>query len=152
MSPRKLQVGVAVCVALAVVVLFFIASNPFGMSGMIGTNTSQPQGQLVAQDAIVGSGATAQTGDTITVNYTGRLQTGVVFDSSVGKTPYTFVLGAGNVIPGWDLGLTGMKVGGKRLLVIPSDLAYGPTGYGPIPPNSTLIFEVELVSVEPAGQ
>lgn len=103
-------------------------------------------GQLVVQDEVVGTGQEVQPGDTLTVNYTGKLQDGTVFDTSVGGQPISFVLGAGQVIPGWDQGLMGMKVGGKRLLIIPPSLAYGSQGVGPIPPNATLTFEVEVLS------
>jgi FKBP-type peptidyl-prolyl cis-trans isomerase len=84
----------------------------------------------------------------LTVNYTGRLLTGAQFDSTAGRGPFSFTLGAGEVIKGWDEGLTGMKVGGTRELVIPSYLGYGDTGQGSIPPNATLVFEVELLDVE----
>ncbi len=104
--------------------------------------------QLVAQDEVVGTGDTAMAGDTITVDYTGRLQDGTVFDTSIGKAPFTFQLGAGQVIAGWDQGVQGMKVGGKRILIIPPTLAYGANDYGPIPGNSTLVFEVTLKSVK----
>jgi len=103
---------------------------------------------LLMQDEVIGTGKTAAVGDVVSVHYTGMFQDGTVFDSSIGNAPYTFILGAGRVIPGWDQGLQGMQVGGKRVLVIPPDLAYGPEGYGPIPPNSTLIFEVELVAIQ----
>lgn len=102
---------------------------------------------LVVQDEVIGTGAEATAGQVITVNYTGKLQNGTVFDSSVGREPFTFTLGIGQVIKGWDQGVQGMKVGGKRLLIIPANLAYGPNDYGPIPGNSTLIFEVELLKV-----
>jgi len=155
MQSHKLQVGIAVVVALAVVALFFAFSNPFtSTSSMTADNVSLSQtpanndGQsLVVQDEVVGTGAEATAGQTITVNYTGKLQNGTVFDSSVGKQPFTFTLGVGQVIKGWDQGVQGMKVGGKRLLIIPAPLAYGPNDYGPIPGNSTLIFEVELLKV-----
>ncbi len=101
------------------------------------------------QDEVVGTGAAAQTGDILTVNYTGKLANGTVFDTSVGKTPFQFTLG-GNVIPGWNQGLVGMKVGGKRILIVPPSLAYGSSDYGPIPGNSTLTFEVELLNVATA--
>ncbi len=123
-------------------------------SNVLGSAASNPQlsadntAQLVAQDEAVGTGAEAALGSTITVNYTGKFQNGTVFDTSVGKQPFTFQLGAGQVIPGWDQGLQGMKVGGKRLLIIPSSLGYGSQDYGPIPGNSTLIFEVELLNVQ----
>lgn len=110
--------------------------------------SGQTQGDLVAQDEVVGTGADAQAGDTITVNYTGKFQNGTVFDTSVGKQPFTFTLGAGQVIQGWDLGVAGMKVGGKRLLIVGPSLGYGSQDYGPIPGNSTLVFEVELLKIE----
>jgi FKBP-type peptidyl-prolyl cis-trans isomerase FkpA len=105
-------------------------------------------------DLVVGTGATATTGRIVTVNYTGWLydesrpeQKGSQFDTSIGRGPYSFPLGVGQVIRGWDQGVPGMQVGGKRRLVIPPDLAYGSSGNGPIPPNATLIFEVELLAV-----
>jgi len=101
------------------------------------------------EDTQPGTGAAAKDGDQITVNYTGKLQDGTVFDTSVGKTPFEFTLGGGQVIPGWDQGLLGMKVGGKRTLTIPPSLAYGEQGAGStIPPNATLIFDVELISIK----
>ncbi|MBU1203257.1 FKBP-type peptidyl-prolyl cis-trans isomerase [Patescibacteria group bacterium] len=86
-------------------------------------------------------------GDNITVDYTGTLEDGTQFDSSVGKDPFTFTIGEGQVIQGWDQGLIGMKVGEERKLTIPSDLAYGSYGSGSIPPNATLIFTVKLISI-----
>ena len=106
-------------------------------------------------DLIVGTGDTAVNGKTLTVNYTGWFYSetaadhkGTQFDTSVGRGPFTFVLGNGAVIKGWDQGLVGMKVGGRRELVLPPDLAYGAAGYGQIPGNSTLLFDVDLVSVQ----
>src|SRR5438128_2545385 len=146
---KQIITGVAVAAALAVVALFFVFGNPFdAVSGnplAAGTGAAAPEQQLVAQDETVGSGAAAMPGDTVTVNYTGKFQNGTVFDTSIGKTPFTFKLGTGAVIPGWDQGLPGMKQGGKRLLIVPPSLGYGGKDYGPIPANSTLIFEVELV-------
>lgn len=96
-----------------------------------------------------GTGAAAETGKTVSVHYTGWLTNGEKFDSSVDRgEPFEFRLGAGDVIPGWDEGVKGMKVGEKRRLEIPPDQAYGPQGVGPIPPNATLIFEVELLEVK----
>lgn len=95
-----------------------------------------------------GSGAEAHSGHTVTVHYTGWLENGTKFDSSVDRgRPFEFELGQGQVIPGWDEGVKGMRVGEKRKLIIPANLAYGPSGRGKIPPNSTLIFDVELLGV-----
>ncbi len=146
MSPRNIQVGIAVAAALAVVTVFFIF-NPFATVQQNSEQASTGSSQLVVQDVSIGTGEVAAAGDTVSVNYTGKLANGTVFDTSVGKTPIQFVLGTGRVIPGWDQGLQGMKVGGKRTLIIPPSLAYGPNDYGPIPGNSTLTFEVELVGV-----
>ena len=96
-----------------------------------------------------GGGEAAQAGNNVSVHYTGWLTDGTKFDSSVDRNqPFQFPLGAGRVIAGWDEGVCGMKVGGKRKLTIPSDLGYGPTGAGGvIPPNATLVFEVELLEI-----
>jgi FKBP-type peptidyl-prolyl cis-trans isomerase FkpA len=106
-------------------------------------------------DLRLGSGDEAVTGKVLTVTYTGWLydtsqisQKGATVDSSVGGDPFTFTLGAGSVIAGWDLGLVGMKAGGLRRLVIPPSLGYGQSRVGPIPPNTTLLFEVELLDVK----
>lgn len=106
--------------------------------------------ELKKEDTKVGTGAEAVTGKTVSVHYTGFLTDGKKFDSSVDRgQPFTFQLGAGQVIPGWDQGVQGMKVGGKRKLTIPSALAYGEQGAGNvIPPNATLVFDVELLKVE----
>lgn len=99
-------------------------------------------------DLEVGSGAEAIAGQTVSVNYRGSLTNGKEFDSSYGRGPFSFRLGGGQVIQGWDEGVAGMKVGGKRRLVIPPDLGYGSRGAGGvIPPDATLIFEVELLRV-----
>ena len=107
-------------------------------------------------DTVVGKGAEAVAGKTVVVNYTGWLydakaanQRGEKFDSSIGRGPFSFPLGAGRVIRGWDEGVAGMKVGGKRTLVIPPEMGYGSRGAGGvIPPNATLIFDVELLDVK----
>jgi FKBP-type peptidyl-prolyl cis-trans isomerase FkpA len=118
------------------------------------TPTSTPR-PLQKTDTVVGKGKTAAAGATVTVHYTGWLyspktpqQHGVQFDSSKGGEPFTFTLGAGKVIPGWDQGLIGMKAGGKRTLVVPAAFAYGERGAGPIPPNANLIFDITLLDVK----
>jgi FKBP-type peptidyl-prolyl cis-trans isomerase FkpA len=152
MTTRTLQVGIAVAVAIAVVVIFFIF-NPF-MGQQADTQlTSLPDAtNLVVQDQTVGTGAIAEPGAMLTVNYTGKLENGTVFDTSAGNAPYKFVLGAGDVIAGWDQGLVGMREGGKRILIVPPSLGYGATGNGPVPPNATLTFEVELLKVTPSSE
>jgi peptidylprolyl isomerase len=100
-------------------------------------------------ELVEGKGKEAKKGDSVEVHYTGTLTNGTKFDSSVDrKQPFPFPLGAGRVIKGWDEGVAGMKEGGKRKLIIPPELAYGNEQKGPIPPNSTLIFEVELLKVK----
>ncbi len=107
--------------------------------------------QLEVRDDTVGTGAVAKAGDSVTVDYVGELTNGTVFDASQnhGTTGFTFTLGAGQVIKGWDEGVAGMKVGGVRTLVIPPTLGYGAQGAGNvIPPNATLVFQVRLRSVQ----
>jgi len=105
-------------------------------------------------DIVLGTGVTANSGASVTVDYTGWLydpskpdQKGLQFDSSIGKTPFSFTLGAGEVIKGWELGVPGMLIGGERRLVIPPSLAYGDTRSGIIPPNATLVFDITLLNV-----
>ena len=167
--------GIAVALAVVVALGFLALGTPLlssfgGMSAnqqemTVGTTTSLTSSpttmdlslapgeplptELVAADIVVGTGAEAVPGSTVTVNYTGALPDGTVFDSSVGRGPFTFGLGAGQVIRGWDQGVAGMKVGGKRRLVIPPDMAYGNQAVGGvIPANATLLFDVELVAVQ----
>jgi FKBP-type peptidyl-prolyl cis-trans isomerase len=131
-----------------VVVLALLAMAACGGDGGSTTSPSAGSGSLVVEDLVVGTGATAASGDTVSVHYLGTFTDGRKFDSSYDRgTPYTFRLGTGAVIPGFDQGVTGMKVGGKRRLTIPPSLAYGSAGSGSIPPNTTIVFEVELVSI-----
>jgi len=104
---------------------------------------------LYLQDLVVGTGDTATLGRQVTVDYTGWLPNGTQFDSSksAGRMPFSFTPGQGRVIDGWEEGIPGMKVGGRRKLVIPSSMAYGEAGRGSIPPNSVLVFDVELLSI-----
>jgi len=113
-------------------------------------NIQTTQDGLKIQDEVLGTGVEAKSGDTVTVNYLGTLENGTKFDSSYDRnTPFTTQIGVGQVIKGWDEGIVGMKVGGKRKLIIPPSLGYGEQGAGAaIPPNATLIFEVELLDVK----
>lgn len=106
-------------------------------------------------DIVVGTGPAAQAGQTLTVHYAGWLydvnaaqNKGALFDTSIGRGAFKFTLGAGQVIRGWDQGVAGMQMGGMRRLVIPPELAYGTRGQGSIPPNATLVFDVELLAIE----
>jgi FKBP-type peptidyl-prolyl cis-trans isomerase len=114
------------------------------------TGCNKTPTKLEIEDLKEGTGPAAKVGDLVEVDYTGKLTNGKVFDSSLrpGGQPLVFQLGRGKVIKGWDQGVVGMKVGGKRKLTIPPDLAYGAEGYPPdIPPNAVLSFEVELLSI-----
>ncbi len=122
--------------------------NLFNLSTDSSDNRAE-ESSLVVEDVLVGSGTTVEAGDTLTVHYVGTLPDGKVFDSSLDRNmPYTFRLGVGAVIRGWDEGLVGMRVGGRRLLAIPPEYGYGAQAVGSIPSNSTLIFQVELLDVQ----
>ena len=139
--------------SIAVAMLLVLGTAaPAATTAMAG-EVAQPNG-LKVTDVKVGSGDVATPGHPVTVNYTGWLYVngakGTKFDSSLDHgQPFTFPLGAGAVIPGWDKGVAGMKVGGERTLIIPPELGYGATGTpgGPIPPNATLMFDVQLLKV-----
>ena len=130
-----------------------IPSNPAveTYAATLGVNVAamtKKSDNLFVQDLVVGTGAEAVAGRTVRVTYSGYLINGSRFDSNVGGSPFSFVLGGGQVIAGWDQGVVGMKVGGKRRLVIGSSLGYGRQGSGPIPANATLVFDVEVLNVQ----
>ncbi len=157
MKAQDILVGGAL---ILIGVLFFVQMKsggfgPFsnGVSGKEITkeiNKTMEIAKLIIEDKVVGTGAEAKAGDSVTVHYIGTLTNGTMFDASRkrGDQGFTFKLGAGEVIRGWDQGVAGMKVGGKRKLTVPPELAYGNQAVGGvIPANSTLIFEVELLKV-----
>ena len=142
---------IAVCAGLALLTYLLFADSLIGFFNQSSknTNTQMSENSLTVQEVSVGTGAVAEAGDVLTVHYVGTLTDGRVFDSSRDtNTPFDFTLGMGSVIRGWDEGLVGMRVGGKRMLIIPPSYGYGAQGVGTIPPNSTLIFEVELLNVK----
>ncbi len=131
--------------------LFTMASDSSSKASSLGGSlkTETTSTGLRITELLIGNGELALEGKNVSVNYKGTLENGKEFDSSYGRAPFTFPLGAGRVIKGWDEGVAGMKVGGKRELIIPPSLGYGERGAGGvIPPNATLIFEVELLSVQ----
>ena len=127
------------------------AADLLGGDDLVAAKERTTPSGLKITDLVVGSGPEAKSGDKVSVNYRGTLTNGKEFDSSYSRNEaFNFPLGAGRVIRGWDEGVAGMKVGGKRKLVIPPDLGYGERGAGGvIPPNATLIFDVELVKIAP---
>ena len=145
---RLILIVSVVVIIVAIGALIYINSNkttPTTSSEMITTASG-----LQYQDITVGTGQEAKAGDTVSVHYTGYLEDGTKFDSSVDRgEPFSFTLGTGGVIAGWDEGVAGMRVGGTRKLIIPPELAYGEQGAGGglIPPNATLTFDVELLSI-----
>ncbi len=158
MNSKWIAVGVSV--GLIVVIVGAVALLQASSKPKVAQATSTPASQasssgssdkLQITDEKVGTGDEAVAGKSVSVSYTGTLSDGTVFDSTAkdGGKPFTFTLGAGQVIKGWDEGVVGMKVGGVRKLVIPPDLAYGSQGAGStIPPNATLTFEITLLSVQ----
>lgn len=135
-----------VIVAALVALVVWISQAPSGKNTPPNSSSTK---QLTWQDIIVGQGKEAAVGDSVRVDYVGTLQNGDKFDSSIDRgQPFEFTLGSGQVIKGWDQGVKGMKVGGKRKLTIPPEFGYGNRPTGRIPANSTLIFEVDLLAIE----
>jgi len=145
---QRIAIIIIAVVVIASVVFFAFrnrSANQTGADDLITTSSG-----LQYKDLIVGQGPATKPGDTVSVHYTGWLQNNKKFDSSLDRgVPFDFTLGQNQVIQGWDEGVLGMRVGGKRRLIIPPQLAYGATGAGGIiPPNATLIFEIELLAIK----
>ncbi len=160
---RKLSQAEWIAIAVGVVVIFavFYVFTPLQFSdNTLQSPQSQPNNNgstsrkvlesgLIVDDRVIGQGAEATNGSKVSVHYVGRLLNGKQFDSSIDRdTPFTFTLGKGDVIAGWDEGVVGMRVGGRRVLIIPPELGYGSTALSSIPANSTLVFEVVLLDVK----
>lgn len=150
---KAMYVWVGVIIVVGGLVYLFTKSNTdtagtTGTSSVASPSNTMETTELIIKDEVVGTGTEAKAGDIVTVHYVGSLTNGTVFDASRshGDQGFTFTLGAGQVIKGWDVGVAGMKVGGKRKLTIPADMAYGNQAVGGvIPANSTLVFEVDLL-------
>lgn len=142
---------IAVLIISIVLLIYGSRTRTANSTLSLGENMTQTSSGLQYEDTVLGAGAEAKPGDQVQVHYTGWLDDGTKFDSSVDRDePFVFSLGAGQVIQGWDEGVVGMKEGGTRKLMIPPELGYGARGAGGvIPPNATLIFEVELLAVNP---
>ncbi len=147
---------VAVALAVVFVSYMFFGGNIMNMlknnqsdNNQKGASLTGNSNGVITNDIIVGNGPEAKQGQVLTVHYVLSLQDGTVIQNSKDfGSPFKFILGANQVIPGWEIGFSGMKVGGVRTLIVPPDLAYGSAQAGPIPPNSTLIFTVELLGAE----
>jgi len=160
MKNKSIIVSLIVVICFIGLVIFAVSYKKPEVSSVDGTNNGQAQGSVEIQVLPQEGQSTSKSmekisknGDVLVMNYTGRFAIGTVFDSNIDPKfkhpePFEFTLGAGQVIKGWDEGLLGMKVGEKKTLTVAPDKGYGPNDYGPIPGNSTLIFDVELVSIE----
>lgn len=151
MMKKKILIGIVVLIAIGIIYTLTSGRKEENMSQTQNPNTqASPSAELKIEDLKEGTGSAVQAGDNITINYKGTLLDGTKFDSSYDRNePFQTQIGVGQVIKGWDEGIIGMKVGGKRKLTIPSDLGYGERGAGGvIPPNATLIFDLELLEIK----
>ena len=152
---KKRQNQQITLIVAGVVIVALILIFAFNRKSPADSGTTEGTGDVITTASglqykvlVAGAGPVAQAGQTVSVHYTGTLEDGTVFDSSIDGDPIEFQLGTGGVIPGWEEGIAGMQVGEKRILIIPPELGYGAQDYGPIPGNSTLTFEVELMEIK----
>jgi len=145
----KKEIITVIIILLVIALAFFLMMRPKELNApTTEQNSTTNMSEVKIEVLQEGTGEPSKNGDELTVHYTGILEDGTKFDSSVDRgTPFSFTLGAGQVIQGWEQGMLNMKVGEKRKLTIPYSLGYGENGYGPIPPKATLIFEVELLKI-----
>ncbi len=141
-----MKINIFVILLASVLVVFFVGQYFFPQEEVV--NVEEENSDLTIEIMEEGEGKTVQEGDTAYVYYKGTFLNGSVFDSNIGGNPFSFTLGEGRVIEGWEKGVEGMKEGEKRRLVIAPHLAYGERGMGIIPPDSTLVFEIELLEIE----
>lgn len=149
MSKTLIGIVVACFIFLGIAIYFIFGFNQTGNKKIPTDTITQPTQELKIEDLKKGTGPAVKSGDTVSINYKGTLTDGTPFDSSYDRgEPFETKIGVGEVIKGWDQGVVGMQVGGKRKLIIPPALAYGDQAAGTIPPNSTLVFEVELMGIK----
>lgn len=148
MSSEVKEIICVIIILLIIALVFFLMTRPEEVSILAKQNSTKNMEELKIEVLQEGTGEVSKNGDELTVDYVGTLEDGTKFDSSIDRgTPFSFILGQGRVIQGWEQGMLNMKVGEKRRLTIPYSLGYGENGYGPIPPKATLIFEVELLKI-----
>ncbi len=150
---KNFMIALAIAFVLIAAGGLYIIGSSYNKAKQAGNSANNTVDELKVDMLQEGTGEGAEAGDTVSVHYTGTLENGKKFDSSIDRgTPFIFTLGAEQVIKGWDQGLVGMKVGEKRRLTIPSKLGYGESGTpgGEIPPNATLVFEIEMINIEKA--
>jgi FKBP-type peptidyl-prolyl cis-trans isomerase len=147
MAGKKI-ISILIILLIIALAFFLIITRPKELSASMEQNSIQKMDEVKIEVLKEGAGEVSKNGDKLTVNYTGTLEDGTKFDSSIGREPFVFTIGVGQVIQGWEQGMLNMKVGEQRRLTIPSSLGYGSRGAGGvIPPNATLIFDVELLKI-----
>jgi FKBP-type peptidyl-prolyl cis-trans isomerase FkpA len=147
---RNQRITIGIIIFLTIITIIYLSLPSYSKDGVTPMDVITTTSGLQYQELVLGDGAEAKIGDTVSVHYTGWLEDGTKFDSSLDRnSPFDFTIGAGMVIKGWDEGVAGMKVGGSRKLIIHPNLGYGSSGSGNvIPPNATILFEVQLLDIK----